>query len=75
MCNIGMIWVQLPTNYLSVFDHLVELALKGIKLTIKALNKVHARSCSSFIVQLNRYLPNSYTIPFGRWLSFLSKQC
>ena len=51
MCNISMIWVLLPTNYLSVLDHFVELALKGLKLTIKALNKIHARSYNLFIVQ------------------------
>ena len=30
--NIGVKWVNrlLPTNYLSVFDHLVGLALKGL---------------------------------------------
>ena len=37
--------------YFSVCDHFVGLALKGLKLTIKALNKVHGCSYSLFIVQ------------------------
>ena len=27
------------------------------------------------LLRLNRYLSNSYTIPFGAWFSLLSKQC
>ena len=46
---------QQPTNYLSVFDHFVRLALKGLSKTYKNIQNLNNSSLQFTVVLQTRY--------------------